>query len=230
MPTAALCTDKLLYDYDFVGAEAACKHAIDLDPSSSTAHRAYSWVLSFHGKHDEALAEIRTAIDLEPVSYINKRDLGNALYIARHYDEAAAQWRRLVELDPTDPVVYNQLIRTLEAQGKEAEAFEWFIKLLNVLKRDEHVIAQYQAAYQNSGWRGVLLERATDPNRGFGYGTDFHIACLYAQAGEKDKAFEHLERSFQQREWAMPQLQVYPQLDPIRDDPRFAGLVKRLRG
>jgi DNA-binding winged helix-turn-helix (wHTH) protein/tetratricopeptide (TPR) repeat protein len=225
---SSLCIDKLLYHYDFAGAEAACKQAIDLDPSSSAGHRAYSWVLSFRGDHDGSLAEITTAIDLEPVSYINKRDLGNALYIGRRYEEAAAQWRRVIELDPTDPVVYNQLIRTLEAQGKEAEAFEWFIKLLNVLNRDEQGIAEYKAAYQNSGWRGVLLERAADPNRGFGYGTDFHIACLYAQAGEKDKAFEYLESSFRQREWSMPQLHVYPQLDPIRDDPRFDELARRI--
>ena len=75
-----------------------------------------------------------------------------------------------------------------------------------------------------------MLERTTDPNRGFGYGTDFHIACLYARAGEKDKAFELLERSFQQREWAMPQLQVYPQLDSIRDDPRYADMVRKVEG
>jgi len=225
---SASCLEKLLYDYDFVEAEADCKHAINLDPNSSTAHRVYSWVLSFQGKPDGALAQITTAIDLEPNSYINKRDHGNALYIARHYNDAAAEWRRLVELDPTDPVVFNQLIRTLEEQGKEAEAFEWFIKLLNVKKRDDRDIARYQAAYQNSGWRGVLLERATDPNRGFGYETDFHIACLYAQAGEKDKAFEHLEKSFQQNEWAIPQLQVHPQLDKIRAEPRFADLIRRV--
>jgi hypothetical protein len=99
---------------------------------------------------------------------------------------------------------------------------------LNVLKRDEQGIARYQAAYLNSGWRGVLLERAADPEKGFGYPTDFHIAGLYARAGEKDKAFEYLERSFQRREWAMPQLQVYPQLDSLRDDPRYDDLVRRL--
>ena len=225
---SALCTDKLLYDYDFVAAEGACKQAIEIEPGSSAAHRAYSWVLSFHGKHAEAVAEITTAIDLEPVSYINKRDLGNALYMAQRYEEAEAHWLRQVELDSTDLVVYNQLIRTFEAQGKDAEAFEWFIKLLNVLKRDEQGIARYQAAYLNSGWRGVLLERAADPEKGFGYPTDFHIAGLYARAGEKDKAFEYLERSFQRREWAMPQLQVYPQLDSLRDDPRYDDLVRRL--
>ena len=116
----------------------------------------------------------------------------------------------------------------IEAQGNEAEAFEWFTKLLNVRKRDEQDIAHYRQTYQDFGWRGVLLERATDPNRGFGYETDFHIAGLYAQAGEKDKAFEHLERSFQQREWSMPQLQVYPQFDSIRDDPRYADLIRRI--
>jgi DNA-binding winged helix-turn-helix (wHTH) protein/tetratricopeptide (TPR) repeat protein len=227
---SALCTDKLTYEYDFVEAEAACKQAIRLDPYSSTAHNKYSSVLKSLGRHDEALSEISAAIDLEPASYVNKRDYGSALYLSRRWDEAAGHYLRLLDLEPADAVLYNDLIRTLEAQGKEAEAFEWFIRLLHILKRDDQTIARYQAVYQTSGWRGVLLERAKDPNPGFPNGNNFLIACLYARAGEKDKAFELLESSLKKREWVMPQLQVHPQLDPIRDDPRFADLVRRIEG
>ena len=225
---SASCLDKLLYGYDFAGAEAACKRAIELDPQSAAAHLNYSWVLKFEGRYDEALSENGTAIDLEPVSYVNKRDYAYVLFLARRWDEAAAHYQRLLDLDAADPVLYNDLIRTLEAQGKEAEAFEWFIRLLNILKRDNETISRYQTAYQTSGWRGVLLKRAEDPNPEMPFGNNFLIACLYARAGEKDRAFELLEQSFQQREWAMPMLQVHPQLDPIRDDSRYKDLVRRL--
>ena len=62
----------------------------------------------------------------------------------------------------------------------------------------------------------------------FGYRTDFHVSCLYPRAGQNDKAFELLKKSFRQRQWAMPQLQVYPQLNPIRDYLRFKELVDRI--
>ena len=225
-----MCLDKLLYEYDFAGAEASCKQAIRLDPNSSAAHREYSMVLRYRGRYEEALAEATTAIDLEPMSYVNHRDYAYALYRLGRFDEAAALWRRLSELDPADPTPYNHLIRTLEAQGKEAEALELFIGLLNMLKRDGQTIARYQAVYQTSGWRGVLLERAKDPSLSVLYSTDFQRAMLYARAGEKDKAFEHLERSFQKREWAFAGLLESPYLESIRDDPRYADLVKRLEG
>ena len=224
----ALCIDKLLYEYDFAGAENACELAIRLDSNSAAAHRTYSWVLKFQGRFDEALSEIGTAIDLEPTSYVSKRDYGNILHLSRRWDDAAAHFKRLLEIEPNDPVLYNQLIRIFEGQGKEAEAYEYLIKLLSVLKRDDQTRARYQTAYQTSGWRGVLLERAKDPDPGFPFGNNFFIAGLYARLGEKDKAFELLETALKDREWAMPMLQVSPQFDPIRDDPRYKDLVQRI--
>ncbi|MFS8119901.1 MAG: TPR end-of-group domain-containing protein, partial [Microcoleus sp.] len=170
----------------------------------------------------------RMAIDLEPVSHFNQRYYGNALYLARRYDEAAVQWRRLIERDPTDFVPYNQLIRTLEAQGKYSEAFEWLIKLLILRNKGSEIIQHFTNIYQTSGWRGVLLERVKYTEWGLGNAQDFLVAGSYAQAGEKNKAFEHLEKAYQRREWTMLQLQVHPQLDPIRNDPRFAHLIRRV--
>jgi DNA-binding winged helix-turn-helix (wHTH) protein/TolB-like protein/Tfp pilus assembly protein PilF len=223
----ALCLDKLHYAYDFAGAEFACKQAVQVDPNSSTAHVAYSWVLRYTGRYDEALAEIRTAINLEPVSYVNQRDYGYALYRVGRLDEAAAQWKRLLDLDPMDPQPYNQLVRISQAQGKEAEALEWFLKFITLKQSGPETVERYTNVYQTSGWRGVLLERAKDPKLTNG---DFQIATLYAHAGEKDKAFEYLEKSFQQREWSFAGLRESPELDSIRDDPRYNDLVRRVEG
>jgi adenylate cyclase len=226
----ALCYDKLHYDYDFAGAEFNCKQAIQVDQNSSTAHRAYCWLLRYSGRYDEALAEIETAIDLEPVSYVNQRDYGYALYRAGRFDEAAAQWERLVDLDPADQVPYNQLVRTLQAQGNEADALRWFIKLLTLRQVSPETIQQYTNIYQTSGWRGVSLERAKDSRNAPGGGSDFGTATLYAYAGEKDKAFEHLEKSFQRREWNFAGLWESPELEPLRDDPRYKDLLTRIKG
>ena len=71
----ALCEQKMLYEYDFDGAERECKRAIELDPNSSQAHSAYSRYLNCRGRFDEGIAEIKTAIELEPASLVNQRDL-----------------------------------------------------------------------------------------------------------------------------------------------------------
>ncbi len=111
-------------------------------------------------------------------------------------------------------------------QGKDSEAFEWWMKSLALQKADEETVRAYQTAFQTSGWQGVLRERA---NR-FEKGNEpyFPGAGYNAQIGNKDKAFEYLEKSFQRREWGMAYLQVDPRLDSLRDDPRFAELVRRV--
>ena len=224
---AALCENKFFYEYEFAEAEAACTHAIELDPNSPAAHHSYWWFLTSRGRHEEAFAEIRAVIDLEPSSYVSKRNYANGLYLARRYDEAAVEFRRLMDFEPTDEVPYNQLIRALEAQQKDAEAFEWFVKLLLLQKKGSEDIANFTDIYRTSGWRGVLIKRAkVDADRGAAQ--NYHNACLYARAGEKDKAFEYLEKAYEQRDWRIPRLQIEPQLDPIREDPRYRQLVERI--
>jgi serine/threonine-protein kinase len=226
----AVCLNKLYYEYDFPGAEASCKQAIMLDSKSPAAHQAYSAFLITRGKHDEALSELKAAIDLEPASFDYQRLYASDLYLARRFDEAAASYRRLLELEPNDAWTYNWFIRTLEAQGKEAEAFEWFLRLLDARKQKPETIARFKTVYQESGWRGILLERAGNPSAELSNNSDFRIAGLYASAGEDDKAFEYLEKAYDRREYFVPLLQVEPQLDPIREDPRYNDLVRRVEG
>ncbi len=92
--------------------------AVELSPNSPVAHNIYSRFLAIRGRHDEAIAEIKTAIDLDPTSYFNQRVYAIDLYYARRYEEAVAQYKRMVEMGPGAPATYEWLIRTLEAAGK----------------------------------------------------------------------------------------------------------------
>jgi eukaryotic-like serine/threonine-protein kinase len=223
---SALCENKMNYEYDFDGAERECKRAIELDPNSSLAHQIYSRYLQFRGRFDDAIAEIKTAIDLEPASLFNQRLYGTILYFARRYEEANLQLKRVIAMDPNFGSTYPWLWRSLEMQGNHAEAFEWFMKDLVIQKRDDETIQLFKTAYQKSGWQGVLLEQVRQSE-----GSDtvfFQGACVNAQVGNKDKAFEYLEQSYQHRELHVNMLKIEPRLDSLRGDPRFDELVRRV--
>jgi serine/threonine-protein kinase len=228
----ALCVHKMSYEYDFDGAERECKRAIELDPNSSQVHSAYSRYLNCRGRFEEGIAEIKTAIDLEPASLVSQRDYGVSLYYARRYADAVTQLKRVIAMDERFTTAYPWLVVALELQGKYPEAFEWWMKMLALDKEPEEAIQAFRTAYQSSGWPGLMLERtrrcdeaSLKPNY---RGPYFQGAIEHAKAGQKDKAFEFLEKSYQRRESWMTLLKVEPGLDSLRDDPRFDELVNRL--
>ena len=227
---SALCDNKFNYEHDFAGAEAACKRAIELDPNSSIAHQTYAHYLSSRGRLEESFSEVETAIDLDPTSYFNRRYYANSFYLARRYDEAVAQYKQLIERDPANIGTYNWIIRALEADGKESEAFEWFIRSLTLQEQDNATIQRFESAYAASGWKGVLIERIKTPEADRGSGNPFRVAGLYARVGDKDKALEHLETCYQERNPFLTLLQYEPQFDSIRNDPRYIDLVRRIEG
>ena len=223
---SALCENKYLYEWDFTGAERECQRAIELDPNSSLAHLIYSRFLMSRGRHDEAIVEIKTAIDLEPGSLFIQRNYGDALHYARRYEEAAAQYKRVIAMDKKFPNTHQWLSLTLAASGNESEAFDWWMKAPSVQNANEETVQAFKTAYQSSGWRGILLERVKRFEKGGE--AYFHGASFNAQVGNKDKAFEYLEKSVERREVWIPYLKVDPRLDALRDDGRFDELVKRV--
>lgn len=223
---SALCDNKLYYEYDFDGAERECQRAVELAPNSSLSRQMYARFLLGRGRFDEAITEIITAIDLEPTSLFNQRILGNVLFHARRYDEAAVQFKRVAAMDENFGTTYLWLSMTLGLQGKEAEAFEVWLKHLATQKADEETVRAFQTAFQTSGWQGVLRERVNNFEKGGEI--YFHGAAYNALVGDKDKAFEFLEKSHQRREWGLHLLEVDPRLDNLRDDPRYGELVKRV--
>lgn len=223
---SALCENKYLYDWDFRGAEPECKRAIELDPGSAQAHEIYARFLMGRGRHAEAIAEIETAIDLEPASRFNHRNYGRALFYARRFKEAEEQFKRVVAMDRNFLTTYGWLAWSLAMQGKEDEAFEWFRKFLALRKFDEKKVETFEKAFADEGWRGVVREWIKETDSVLG---DFDCALFHAQLGNKNEAFEHLEKVLKRRAiWAT--YLVDPRLDPLRDDPRFADLARRVDG
>ncbi len=223
----ALCHLRGHSEWDAAGAEEACLRAIELDSTSAIARQTYSLLLGSRGRADESFAQVKIVMELEPASYINQVYYANLLYFARRLDEAVAQYRTVVDLKPERVATYNWFVRALEAQGKESEAFEWFIKSLIVEKKDDETIRRFKTAYESFGYKGVLLERIKTLDRD----SPFRKAGLFARIGDKDKAFEMLEESYKERSWQMAiLLPIEPQLDPIRNDPRYEDLLRRVEG
>ena len=135
----------------------------------------------------------------------------------------------MIELNPTHGFIYTRLFINLRQQGKDGEAFEYLIKKLTKEHVDGEIIERFRNAYASAGWHGVTIERIKHPETESFTGP-FDVACLFATIGEKDKAFEYLEKAYQEHNYRIAVLQVEPQLDPLRDDPRFANLVARVEG
>jgi TolB-like protein/Tfp pilus assembly protein PilF len=223
---SALCENKYYYEFDFAGAETACQRAVALDPNSSLAHEIYGRFLYHQGRFPEGIKEMEMAVDLEPASLFNQRNLGIALYYAGLYDKAKAQFKRLITMDASFASAYSWLRNSAEMQGNYAEAFDWFLQAQGVLGADWQTIQLYKRIYQKSGYHAVLREYV---ERFDGSINQYYVgAVLHAYIGNKDKAFEYLEIAYQRREWGLNSLLIERRLDPIRDDPRFAGLVSRV--
>jgi TolB-like protein/lipoprotein NlpI len=224
----ALCMNKLNYEYDVSGAESACRRAIELDPNSPLAHNTYARLLfsSQSRRFDEAIAEIKTAIDLDPTSIYHQIVYMFALTIARRYDEAAQQLERLAQRNPQRAVGYYWIVGGAAFQGKQSEDFERLMRFQKLSNVDEETVRIFETAYQTAGWQGVLREQAKwsyQFNR-----SKYFTASIYAQAGDKDKALEYLEKTYQRREHWMAYLQVDPRFDGLRGDPRFDELIRRV--
>jgi eukaryotic-like serine/threonine-protein kinase len=213
------------YDYDWQGAENEFKRAIELNPKYPTAHHRYSLFLPILGRLDEAVAEAKKAQELDPLSLIINENVGDILGLARRYDEAEKQLLKTIELDRSFNVAHQTLARVYEAKGMYEKALEqdWY-------GAPPEEYAQIKKVYDESGmpgvWRGelayLLNKAAKGEVRAFG------IARVYALLGDKDKSFEWLNKAVDQRDIRFTYLMADPRLDPIRSDPRFDELLKRV--
>ena len=118
--------------------------------------------------------------------------------------------------------------RRCAADRTWSKAFVWFEKLLSQRKVNETDVQIFKTAFQSAGWRGVLREWLKKFEK-IG-GTTFDRALYNAQLGEKDQAFDYLEKVYERREVWVTYLRVEPRLDPLRDDPRFAEVLRRVEG
>jgi tetratricopeptide (TPR) repeat protein len=228
---ASLADIKRFYDWDWAGAEREYRRAIELNPNYPTAHQWYAEFLSAMGRHDEAIREMERAEELDPVSVVVKNAYGWVLLFARQYDEAIAACRKVIELDPGYGEVYSQLRRAYEQKGMYAAALSAdvrFRKFKTSARLSNDVFNPAPISNAKSYWQKMLLLARQDLKDNV-EASRFRMVEIYAQLGEKDQAFEWLEKLYEEHHFWMPFLKVHAHLDPLRSDPRFNDLLKRVR-
>ena len=214
------------YEWDFVAAEEDLTTAIELEPNNSTVQWGHAFLCAYSGRFEQALKEIETAQAIEPGTVIYERDRGRILYYWRRYDEAIIQLTRSLELKSDAGSIW--LVRSYEMKGDYSAAFEVFIKN----QKDPQRIEAYRTAYETAGWQGLrrkFLEFSLLDEQNIGGVKLYQIAVLFAQLGDKDQAFAYLNKVAEGRWWQIVVLNVDPQLDPLRGDPRFTELLRLVR-
>jgi TolB-like protein/Tfp pilus assembly protein PilF len=215
---------------DWAGAEADFKHSIELNGNYSNAHRFYAIFLTCSGRPDEGLREVKRAEELEPLSVSVKAHVALILYFGRRYDESLEAGRKAVELDASSAVAHQRLGSAYEQKGMFPEAIAEFQKAVNSSGRVQLAVSSLAHAFALAGNRAEaekllaeLRERSTRE-----YVSSYLIAEIYIALGEKEEAFKSLEKAYAERSIDLVLAKVDPRLDPLRDEPRFQELLKKL--
>jgi serine/threonine-protein kinase len=225
----ALAYEKFYYEWDWQGAEREFKRAIELNPNYATAHQWYGELLGHMGRAEESLAERQKALRLDPLSPIIASELGFSYYEARKYDQAVKEFRKAVEKYPDFSPAHDFLSVAYEQSGLHDEALAECQKAMS-LSNDEFLPLQLALIYARSGRRDDAQRLLADVEKSsqHRYYAPTHIAMVYAALADRDKAIEWLDNAYEQRHWGLTLLKVYPEFDPLRSDPRFADLLRRL--
>ncbi len=219
------------YDWNLPESNKEFERAIELNSNYATAHHWYAREnLTLMGRFDRALAEMHRAQELDPLSLIINANLGKAYFNARRYDEAIQQLRKTIEIDQSFFVAHHYLGSAYAMKGDFSAALAEYQKAHQLNGFDPHVVALTGRLYAVSGKREEALKtiaqlKSIARER---YVADYSIALIYAALGEKDQAFELLEKSYRDHTVDMLTLYYDPLIDNLRSDPRFADLQQRV--
>ena len=236
-PHATLGTVLLEHDWNFPESEKEFKRAIELNPNYATAHHWYSEYLLSMGREDEALAEIKRAQELDPLSLIINAILGIVHAVRGEPEQAVTQLKKTIEMDPNFARAHLFLAEVYRKKGMYEEAIDEQEKHLILLglpaEKAAPMAESLRTEYRKAGAKGYyrkLLEfidvvRATNPNLSPPLA---EIAGIYETLGERDKAFEFLEKSYAQHEPDIVRIGEIRSFPSIRSDPRFVDLLRRI--
>jgi TolB-like protein/DNA-binding winged helix-turn-helix (wHTH) protein len=227
----SLATVKFNYDWDWTGAEADFRRAIQLDPNYATAYQRYSLYLMAMGRVQSSLEQIDRARELDPLSIsINFSD-GWRLYLARQYGNAARQLRDTLEMDPANGLVHLILGQTYKYMGDSGAALTELREAARLSPGTPLMTGGLAAAYARSGNRAEALKllASLSAQAQHEYVSPYYIAVIYAALGDSNQALDWLDKAYADRSNGMVFLKMDPDLDPLRGDPRFEAIEKKLQ-
>jgi TolB-like protein/Tfp pilus assembly protein PilF len=219
----ALAFVKYSYDWNWLDAEIDFNWAIGLNPNYATAYQYYGSLLANLGRFDEATAKFEKARELDPSSLPIKASIATHYYYVRQYDQAIRRWREIQKADPGINWTYYYLGQAYLQKGSAKKALREFEKAGRLPGGTTFGSLGRAFVYAATGKRDkaeaelqALVERSKQA-----YVPFYYLAAVSAALGEKDRAFEYLAMSYAERDAEEIYLKFDPQMDPLRDDPRF---------
>lgn len=226
----SLATVKYRYDWNWEAAEESFNRALELNPGYITAHHWYGVFLVLTGRFHDGLPKVERAAQLDPLSVVIQWTLGYIYYYARDYERALKACWRALELDPAFARVYIDIGLCYIQQSKNQEGIYEIQRGISILDPSPGLLATLAYAYGVLGEKQeaekILQELLEQSKRQ--YVSPYSFALIHIGLDDKDRAFEYLEQAFDRREDGLVSLKVNPRFDPLRDDPRFDQLLKRI--
>jgi serine/threonine protein kinase/tetratricopeptide (TPR) repeat protein len=226
-PLAALLW---LQDWRWEEAQTEFKRSLELGPTYPTANHWYAEYLMTMGRHEEAMARMKNGQQLDPLSLIINVAVGWAFYFARRYDEAIEQLRRTIELDPNYPVTYWILGLVLRKTGCYEPAITEGEKAVNLSGGSPLMRAALAHTFGTAGRTKEAFQMLDDLTElaKQKYVAPYFFAGIHIGLGENDRAIEYLEKSYEEHSHWLIYLHLDPNMDALRDDPRFQDLLQRV--
>jgi TolB-like protein len=232
-PHAVLGVNEMQYDWDFAGGDAEFRKAFELDPNDATAHQWYAENISFiGGREQEALAEASRAHQLDPLSPVISTTVALIHIDARHYDNAIAVCQQVANENPIFARAHFCLARAYWGKRMYPQVIEeWkaFGQFASVQAESDFASAM-ERGFRSGGWKVALTKgiESRQAERKIRYSSAYRIAMLYADLGDKEQAFRWLNTAYQERDNRLEALKTDFLLDPLRSDPRFVELVRKV--
>ncbi len=226
----ALAYTQAFYDWDWAGAEKSFQRAFELNPNYATAHQWFAEYLMVTGRFDEARTHLERALEIEPVSPIILSDLAALYDHLGNAEQEIEQARKVIEIDPNFAYGYFYLGMGYERKGMFSEASETLAKTMILFGEPPECAEEVKTAFKKNGmkgwWQKRLEQIETRPHlKNF---QAYHKALVKIRLGDKEGALEALNQAFERKDRLVINAKYDPRLEPLRQDPRFQDLLKRM--
>ncbi len=211
--------------WDWAGAEADLRKAVELDPTDSRALYRLAWLLGSLGRTQEAIECSRRAIDLDPLANANWRQLSGLYVISGDYSAARAAINRALEIEPKDPFSQGKLADIELGEGHYEAASQIYRKIeLDVVQEMGIAMAEHALGHQalaDAALHSLIVKDATNDA--------YQIAQVFAWRNERAQALDWLERAYRQRDGGLEGIKTDPLLSNVRTEPRYRALLQRMK-
>jgi serine/threonine protein kinase/tetratricopeptide (TPR) repeat protein len=223
----SMASARLFYDWDWAGAEASYKKAIELNPGDARAHMLYSQFFSFVGRHREAVEVAKRAEELVPLSPLTTYYVAQAYFMAREYDQSVEQIEKALEFDPNFILALNLYGYIYWIRGQYKDTLAMWGKMHDITGRKELSEKFFAVGDDLMQAMRTWLELSETPGASFCLRPTTY-SFVYLVLEDMDMAFHWLEKAYTERDTAIVFINMDPSFDYLRSDPRFQDMLRQM--